>query len=96
MLNIFTLDNIPLIRNPDLVSADMDGETVMLSIERGEYFGLGGIGTHIWELIGQPVSVAQIIDAICQEYEVNEDRCKTDVHRFLQELLEFDLIRQAD
>jgi len=30
------------VRNPDLIAADMDGDTVMMSIECGEYYGIGG------------------------------------------------------
>ena len=44
------LDSI-IKRNPEMVSSDMDGETVMMSMENGEYYGLDPIGSRIWELI---------------------------------------------
>jgi shikimate kinase len=81
-----------LIRNPEIVSADMDGETVMMSIEKGEYIGLSGTGPFIWELMKQPISITQIIDAVHHEYEVNNENCKLDVTHFLQEFLEHGLI----
>ena len=93
-MNIFNKDTI-LIRNPELVSADMDGETVMMSIEKGEYFGLSGIGPFIWDLINQPISVTHIFDAVHQEYELSNHDYTLDVSHFLQELLEHNLISKA-
>ena len=76
-----------IIRNPRLIAADMDGDTVMMSIESGEYFGLGGVGTRIWELIATPHTLAQLVTAICAEYDVDAATCEADVRRFLDDLL---------
>ena len=91
IMTIITNDTL-LVRNPDLVSADMDGETVMMSIEQGQYFGIGGVGSRVWELLMQPVSVARIIEIICNEYAVAEDICQADMQQFTQELLKHGLI----
>ena len=34
----------------------MDGEKVMLSIEKGKYYNLGLLGGVIWELIESPIT----------------------------------------
>lgn len=82
-----------LCRNPDLVAADIDGDVVMLDVERGEYFGIGGIGPRIWELLDQPTTMAGIVDTICAEYDVDAGTCRADVERFLGELRQADLVR---
>jgi hypothetical protein len=74
-------------RNPQLIAADMDGDTVMMSIESGEYFGLGGVGTRVWELIDTPRTLAQLTQTICAEYEVDAATCEADISRFLADLL---------
>jgi hypothetical protein len=76
-----------VVRNPRLIAADMDGDLVMMSIESGEYFGLGGVGTRVWELIATPHTLAQLTQAICAEYEVDEATCEPDISRFLADLL---------
>lgn len=86
--------NTPFERNPDLIWTDMDGETVMMSIERGEYLGLGGAGSRIWELLAEPVTPAEICARVTAEFEVDPDTCTADVVSFLGELLENDVIRQ--
>lgn len=82
-------------RNPDLVFTEMDGETVMMSLEQDEYFGLGGVGSRIWELLAQPTTGAQIRDEIVAQYEVESEACERDVLHFLHELDEAGLIRRC-
>jgi hypothetical protein len=84
-----------LTRNPRLIAADMDGDTVMMSIESGEYFGLGGVGTRIWELLAAPHTLSQLVSTICTEYEVDAATCEADVRRFLGDLLDNGLAVRA-
>ena len=74
-------------RNPDLIWTAVDGETVMLSIERGEYFGLGGAGSTIWEVLAEPVTADEICDRLVAEFEVDADVCRADLTAFLCDLV---------
>ena len=69
-----------------MVSGNMDGEIVMLSIQRGEYFGLDKIGSRIWELIEHSITVDTIKQLLLEEYEVNEPTCEKDLIEFLEDL----------
>ncbi len=79
-------------RNPDMVATDMDGDTVMMSFERGTYFGLGGVGPRIWNLLENPTSMSAIVTTICAEYDVDEETCSADVQRFLAKMIENELV----
>lgn len=79
-------------RNPDMIAADMDGDIVMMSFERGTYFGLGGLGPRIWNLLENPTSMSAIVATICAEYEVDEQTCTADVQRFLAKMIENELV----
>ena len=79
-------------RNPDMIAADMDGDTVMMSFERGTYFGLGGVGPRIWNLLEGPTSFSAIVTVICAEYDVDEQTCTADVQRFLAKMIENKLV----
>lgn len=87
--------NTSLVRNPDLIATDMDGDTVMMSIERGEYFGIGGVGPRIWELLAQPILVAEIARVIGSEYAVDEAACLADMQAFAEKLIKHDLVAVA-
>ena len=82
-----------IVRNPEMVAAEMDGDLVMMSIERGEYFGIGGVGTRAWELLEQPTTVAQLCVVVCQEFDVDEARCRADMLGFVNELLTLGLVQ---
>lgn len=69
-----------------LVAADMDGEKVMLSIEKGKYFGMNGIGSRIWDLLEKPLTIREMVSALQKEYEVEEKTCLQDVQAFLNKL----------
>lgn len=77
-----------LVRSPDLIATNMDGDTVMMSIERGEYYGLGGIGGFLWDLLEKPISIEALIQAVQSEYEVEEAQCESDILRFADQLLQ--------
>lgn len=79
-------------RNPELVSSNLDGETVMMSIENGEYFGLDSVGSRIWELLETPITVANLVDILVDEFEVSREECEADTIDFLNKLLDKHLL----
>jgi hypothetical protein len=82
-----------IVRDPDMVAAEMDGDLVMMSIERDEYFGIAGVGTRAWELLEQPMTVEQICAVIGTEFEVDEATCREDMLGFANELLTLGLVK---
>lgn len=72
--------------SPDQVSCDLGGETAILNIKTGTYYGLDPLGARIWTLMAAPTSVAAIRDAILEEYEVEPARCEADVLELLSKL----------
>ena len=82
-----------IVRDPDMIAAEMDGDLVMMSIERGEYFGVGGVGTLAWELLEQPITVDQICAAVCEEFDVDAGTCRADLLGFANELLTLGLVQ---
>ena len=76
----------------DLVSSDLDGEIVMMSIENGEYYGLDEIGSRIWTLLEEPKKVSELCDILLEEFEVEREQCEEEVLAFLNEMASDDLI----
>lgn len=78
------------------LSADMQGESVILNIESGIYFGLTEAGTRIWELVQQPISVRAIQETILNEYDVDAGRCAQDIQMLLTKLFDARLLEVLD
>ena len=72
----------------EIVAGDIDGETVMMSIQNGEYYGLDDTGSRIWGLIKKPVRVSDLIDTLLERFHVDRETCEKDVLKFLNELNE--------
>jgi len=85
--------NSKIVRNNKIISSDMDGETVMMSIENGEYYGINPIGSRIWELLEHPVTLSEICELLLKKYDVDANQCQTEVLKFANHLFEKKLIR---
>jgi len=79
-------------RNNDILASDIDGEKVMMSIQQGEYYGLGKTGSFIWDNIEQPITIKDLADLITEKYEVSKAQCLNDIMPFLNDLAEKKLI----
>lgn len=80
----------------DQVSSDLAGEAVILSLRTGMYYGLDRVGARIWALLGSPMRVVDIRDAIVGQYDVEPDRCERDIVSFLHQLAIRELIEIRD
>jgi hypothetical protein len=85
------LDSV-VVESEGHVSADLRGEAVVLSVQRGSYFGLDEVGARIWSMLREPIQVLAIRDAIVSEFEVTPETCQRDLLEFLGELLSEGLI----
>jgi hypothetical protein len=80
-------------RSPSVRTAEVDGEIVMMSVERGRYFGLDDIGSDIWKRIDPPCSFARLIEGLVADYEVDRATIIMDVQSLLGRMVEYDIIR---
>ena len=65
---------------------DLDGEAVVLELDSGRYFGLNETGTRIWLLLHEHGSVEPTLRAMLDEYDVAEDRLRSELLSFVDTL----------
>ncbi|MBF0545518.1 MAG: lasso peptide biosynthesis PqqD family chaperone [Candidatus Riflebacteria bacterium] len=80
-----SLENL-VSKHPKTVENNIDGSTIMMSVDEGKYFGLDTIGSYVWSLIQEPIRVSSLIEGLLQKYEVDRETCEKDVLVFLEEL----------
>lgn len=85
-----------VIQGDEQVTAEIEGEVVMMSVQRGHYYGLDAVGSRIWKLIQEPRSVAALCDLLQEEFEVDRATCERDVLEFLARLAAERLIKVVD
>ena len=79
-------------RNHEIDASDLDGEKVMMDLEKGHYFMLNGVGSDIWDLIENPISIKMIIEELMKQYEVGYEECEKEVKDFLHNLHHANLV----
>jgi Coenzyme PQQ synthesis protein D (PqqD) len=76
------------------VSCDIGGETAILSLTSGVYYGLDSIGSRVWDLIQEPKTVAELETILAEEYDVEADRLASDLRELCDKLAGARLIEQ--
>jgi hypothetical protein len=80
------------VRRANLVETEIDGEVVMMSLERGNCYGLDNSAARIWKLLESPMSVAALLETLTREYAVEAENCQAEVLGFLEQLQAENLI----
>ena len=88
-------DSTIISRSPSVVTAEVDGEVVMMSIEQGQYFGLDDIGSDIWKRLDPPCAFADLIDRLAADYDADRAGIADDVRALLERMAARDVVRLA-
>lgn len=83
-------------RTQEILFAKVGDEVVMLNLEKGRYHALDEIAGEIWELIAEPIRVADLIAALLTEFDVSPEDCQRDVLSYLEQLQERELLNFHD
>ncbi|TAJ36385.1 MAG: PqqD family protein [Reyranella sp.] len=82
-------------RSTRQVSCRINDEVAILDLDRAIYFGLQGVGVHIWDSLEQPRSVADLCASVQAEFDVSEAACRADVLQILASLEEERLVEKT-
>lgn len=75
--------------------ADVNGSAVMLDVEAGNYYGLNEVGTHIWDLLAEARTPAEIAADLPRHFEVEPGEAEEATTAFLADLHDRGLIEPA-
>jgi hypothetical protein len=85
-----------LVATRDQVSAELEGEAVILNLADGVYYGLDGVGAFVWELLREPRTPAELSARITAEFAVDAGTAEHDLHALLRDLGERGLVQPAE
>ena len=78
------------------VSCNLNQEVAVLNLDKAVYFGLEGVGAHIWKALEQPRSVDEICKTVVDEFDVSPSACQADVLKFLHQLQDVGLVETVE
>jgi hypothetical protein len=73
-------------RDPDVVSAELDGEPRLLHLRGWAYLVLDPVGERIWALLADPLDEEGLVQALLCEFEGDEATIRAEVGAFLREM----------
>jgi phosphoribosylformylglycinamidine (FGAM) synthase PurS component len=74
------------------MAREVQGETILLHLDSGEYFGLDDVATRIWQLIVEKGDLQQVEAAMLTEFDVDPNVLSADLQRVVDELVAKGLI----
>ena len=87
-------------RNPDVVSRRIEGELIIVPIRSGvgdlnSLYTLNPVGSVLWEFMTESHTVPEMVERVCDEFEVTTAQAQGDIETFLDSLLAEQLIQKV-
>jgi hypothetical protein len=80
-------DATSIFRNETMLTADADGEVMMMNVETGTYFALDDIGSEIWRRLESPCSFGELVDELATKYSGDRVEIARDVRALLNSMI---------
>lgn len=85
------------IRNHAVVSRKIEGELIIVPIRSGvgdlnSLYTLNPVGSVLWEFMNEGHTIPEMVQRVCDEFEVPDGQARQDIELFLDSLLEEKLI----
>ena len=71
---------------------NFDGDSVLLDLNTGNYFGLNEIGTDIWLLLEKKFKIDEIKSRLIEIYDIDSEQIELDVENFIEKMSENNLL----
>ena len=78
------------------VSSTISGDTVILDLESGTYFGTTAVGSEIWRFVQEPRTFAAVVGMVVVRFSVSLEQAEHDIREFVEQLSEVGLIETRD
>ncbi len=81
-----------IVRQSDILSAEMDGSVVIMNPDHGAYFCLDAIGSEIWRRLAEPMTSARLVASLIETYEGEPEAIEADTLALLSRMKELGLL----
>lgn len=82
-------------RRPDLITADVDGESIVLNSVTGTFYQLNASAARIWQLVENPQTLAAMVAHLTERFDVTAEQCRVDVLELIESLQGRGLVETA-
>ena len=92
-----TASDVRFVRNQEVVSRKIEGELIIVPIRSGvgdlnSLYTLNPVGSVLWDFMTEGHTIAEMVQRVCDEFEVTKAQARKDIETFLDSLLEEKLV----
>ena len=73
----------------------IEQEAILVDIAKGGVLQLNEVAAFAWDNIDGQRTIGQIIECVCDEFDVTEDRAAKDIKEYMRELLKRKFVEKA-
>jgi hypothetical protein len=77
----------------DVLINEIAGESVLLNLDGGRYFGLDDVGTDMWKALTTSRSIEQALAQLTALYDAEASVLKTDLESLVNRLAQHGLVK---
>jgi hypothetical protein len=81
-----------VVRSQLQADCEIEGESVVMSLEREEFYALNTTASEIWRLTEEPTTVAAIVDDLLSRYRVDAVTCVREVCELIDRMSRFGIL----
>jgi hypothetical protein len=81
-----------MLRSTDVSARTIGDETIVLSLPTSRYFTITGVGSRLFELLAEDLSLDELVETVVDEYEVDPVAARRNIEAFLVRLRDAQLL----
>ena len=89
-------DDVRIEEHEDTVVREVNGEAVLLHLSSERYYVLDDSSTRMWQVLVSSPTLADAVDTLGSEFDVQIDVLRSDLSHFVGELAEQGLVTVHD
>jgi coenzyme PQQ synthesis protein D (PqqD) len=78
--------------NDGVIWREVDGDVVVLSVEKGVYFGIDGAGGQMWRELVELGSIEKTFESLRHQFDVEPDELRRDLDDLVNQLVQKGLV----
>jgi len=89
------MSNLSWVASTGVASSEIGDELALLEPATGQYFTLNQTGAVVWQLLSEPRSTDDIVQAVADNFDISTADCTSDINELIAQLSNAGLIRKA-
>lgn len=83
-------------RSAEALFSEVGDDVIALHIARGHCYGMANVSATIWHLLAEPMDLESICTHLLDLYDVEVDRCRSDVAAVLEQFRKEGLVEAVE